>query len=71
MRTVSSNMQREEEINPATTTGDQLSCTLSFIRAAEKIHVRTMRRRAADYPEIREYVDPNDPEARSRDGFSV
>ncbi|CAK0898228.1 unnamed protein product [Prorocentrum cordatum] len=69
MSTVSSNMQREEETNPARSIGDQLSCTLSFIRAAEKTHVRTMRRRAADYPEIREYVDPKDPEARSRDGF--
>ena len=54
----------------ATTKEDDLGHVLGFLRAAQKVNLKRMQECAAKYPKILEYVQANNPEARSTSGFT-
>ena len=56
---------------PAQTFTDKLGATMRFIRAAERVNLRTMRLCAQEYPHISTMVDPANPEARTHGGMTA
>ncbi len=48
---------------------DELGWTMRFIRAAERVNLKKMNRAAREAPAISKFVNPGDPEARSKQGF--
>ena len=69
MHTVAASMRREEDEAQIEGTDDELGWVLSFLRAAEQVNLTRMRRCAKACPKIVEYVQPENPEARSSPGF--
>ena len=67
---VADRMTEEKRDCPTPTAPDRLGTTMQLIRAAEKVRLGVMRRCAAEYPHLRTFIDPNDPEARSRPGMT-
>ena len=55
----------------ADSTGDELSWTMIFIRAAETINIRRMERAAAAYPFITTLIQAGDPNARIHPNFQA
>ena len=55
---------------PAQTFTDKLGATMRFIRAAERVNLRTMRLCAQEYPHISTLVDHDSPGARTQAGMA-
>ena len=71
MQTVSRNMTEEHIFANATTDEDKLSTTLSFIRAAQNNKLAKMKRKASEYPHIRNLVNVDDPNICHTNGFDL
>ena len=71
MQTVSRNMTEEHIFANATTDEDKLSTTLSFIRAAQNNKLAKMKRKASEYPHIRNLVNIDDPNICHTNGFDL
>ena len=69
MHTVSGNMAKEGLYATASSNDDKLSCTLSFVRAAQAVNLDKMYRKYLEYPHIATFVNPKNPNACFTDGF--
>jgi len=64
MHTVSQHMRQEGLIAQAAGADDKLGWTMSYIRAAESVNVHRMQCCACAYPQLADFINPSNPNAR-------